>query len=464
MLLLSATAFAQNNDPVVMTVAGYDVTRSEFEYNFNKNNTEGVIDKKTIEEYAELFINYRMKVQAALDAKKDTTKSFRDEFRTYRDQLIRPLLVSDENVEGEARKYYEGMLAQLNGHDLRYPAHIFMRLPQGISAEEQAQKKNRIDSISAAIKAGADFAEMAKKYSEEKSSGDRGGELGWFGPGQLVPEFENVMYSLKKGEISEPFSTTYGYHIVRLNDVKELEPYDTLRSQILNFLERRGVREHLATQMVDSLSQQKSMTVEEFLDAETERLCARDNELRFLVQEYHDGLLMYDIWKENVVDVATKDTAAIEKLFKANKKKYAWDKPHFYGMTYYTRNQSDVKAVKKLLKKVDESKWTKTVREAFNKDSVTVRMQQKLYVLGDDPLVDSLVFKVKGVKYKERKDFPYAGVIGRAMKKGPQKWTDVASEVTSDCQQKREEQYSEELRKKYSYEIYRDVLDTVNKH
>ena len=79
-LLSTLTITAQNNDPVIMTVAGVDVPRSEFEYSYNKNNTDGVIDKKTVEEYVDLFVNYKLKVQAALDAHIDTTAAFRTEF------------------------------------------------------------------------------------------------------------------------------------------------------------------------------------------------------------------------------------------------------------------------------------------------------------------------------------------------------------------------------------------------
>ncbi|MBQ8938446.1 MAG: peptidylprolyl isomerase, partial [Bacteroidaceae bacterium] len=105
--LLSLTATAQSSaDPVVMKINGKDVTRSEFEYNFNKNNTDGVIDKKSVEEYAELFVNYKLKVEAALDAKLDTLSSYQQEFRSYRDQQIRPLLVTPEAEEAEVRAYY----------------------------------------------------------------------------------------------------------------------------------------------------------------------------------------------------------------------------------------------------------------------------------------------------------------------------------------------------------------------
>ena len=84
-LLSSTMVFAQQNDPVIMTVNGQPINRSEFEYSYNKNNTEGVIDKKSVEEYVDLFINYKLKVQAALDAKLDTLTSFKQEFMTYRD-------------------------------------------------------------------------------------------------------------------------------------------------------------------------------------------------------------------------------------------------------------------------------------------------------------------------------------------------------------------------------------------
>ena len=105
-LCVTAATVSAQDDPVVMRINGQDVTRSEFEYNYNKNNTDDVIDKKTVSEYADLFINYKLKVCAALDAKLDTLSSYQQEFRTYRDQQIRPLLVLPEAEEAEARDYY----------------------------------------------------------------------------------------------------------------------------------------------------------------------------------------------------------------------------------------------------------------------------------------------------------------------------------------------------------------------
>ena len=126
---MAMTAAAQE-DPIVMRINGTPVTRSEFEYNYNKNNSEGVIDKKSVEEYADLFVNYKLKVQAALDDHLDTLSSYQKEFRQYRDQQIRPLLVPEGATEAEYRKYYDGMVERLEGKQLLQPAHILIHLTQ----------------------------------------------------------------------------------------------------------------------------------------------------------------------------------------------------------------------------------------------------------------------------------------------------------------------------------------------
>ena len=104
-LAVIALTTAAQEDPIVMRINGVPVTRSEFEYNYNKNNSEGVIDKKNVEEYADLFVNYKLKVQAALDDHLDTLSSYQQEFRQYRDQQIRPLLGPEGAKEKEVRDY-----------------------------------------------------------------------------------------------------------------------------------------------------------------------------------------------------------------------------------------------------------------------------------------------------------------------------------------------------------------------
>ena len=468
-LCLSA-AFAsaqQATDPVVMTIAGEPVTRSEFEYNFNKNNTDAVVDKKSVREYADLFAVYKMKVRAALDAKMDTASAFQKEFRHYRDLQIRPMLVPDVVVEKQCQDYYNEMLAALGGKDLLRPAHILVLVPQNADAQLQEQKRLLADSIYNALLQGTAFEDLAHTLSDDVQTGKNGGALPWIGPGNTLQEFEEVAYGLKPGEMSKPFLSSVGYHIVKMLERKQLEPFDSLHPQIHRFMERRGVHERLASDALDSLSKkyEGKYTTEQILDQETERLCAENQELKYLVKEYHDGLLLYELCSTQIWEPAKVDTAGIVAYFEANRSVYAWDNPHFSGMVFYCKEKADVKKVKKLLKaKKDDALWIQAVREEFNKDSVQVRMDKRLFALGENNNVDALVFKAKGVKVKPLEGFPYIGYVGQKLKKGPAKWADVSTKVVQDYQRFREDEYVAELRKKYPVVIYEEVLSTVNQH
>lgn len=455
---------AQNADPVVMRINGKDVTRSEFEYNFNKNNTDGVIDKKNVDEYVELFVNYKLKVEAALDAHLDTMTSYQEEFRTYRDQQIRPLMVSSEAEEAEVRAYYQQMLDQLEGKELLYPAHIFVRVMQQATSAQQAAAKARIDSIYAVLQGGADFAELAASASEDQASGHRGGAIGWIGPHQLLKEVEDACYALEKGQTSEPLLSTVGWHILKLLDKKPLEPYDTLAPRIRQFLEARGMKDQLAGKVIDSIANNSGKTVEQVLDETADRLASQDDELKYLIQEYHDGLLFYEICQRQVWEPAAKDTVNLIRYFKKNKKAYAFDKPHYAGALLQATNPTVLKQVQRTLKKQPEDQWANIVKTQFNKDSVQVRFDRRMFVLGDNALVDSLAFGVKLGKSKLNPKYPAAAMMGRLLKKGPKEWTDVSSQVVTDYQSVKEQEFVEELRRRYPVEIFKDALQTVNRH
>ena len=464
-LCVTATTVSAQDDPVVMRVNGQDVTRSEFEYNYNKNNTDDVIDKKSVKEYAELFINYKLKVCAAIDAHLDTLSSYRQEFRTYRDQQIRPLLVTPQAEETEVRAYYDKMLEELDGKKLLMPAHIFVHVPQ--QGGDEAAAKTRIDSIYAALQGGADFAETAKSCSDDRATAQRGGVIGWIGPHNLLKEIEDRLYAMQKDEVSEPLRSTVGWHILRLNDMRDIEPYDTLAPRIRMHLEQRGMKDRLAQVVVDSLAKGSGgepRTVEQVMDDLAEQYAAKDMELKYLIQEYHDGLLLYEVCQRQVWEPAARDTAALEAYFKANRKAYAFDKPHYAGALLQARDKATLKAAVKALKGKAEEQWAEIVKKQFNADSVCVRFERRVFEQGENALVDSLAFGIKQGKTHPSKKYPESAVIGRKLKKGPQRWTDVSAQVVSDYQTKKEAEFVDELRRRYSFEVYDDVLDTVNKH
>ena len=345
--LLSQQSLAQSSDPVVMTVAGVDVPRSEFEYSFNKNNGDGVAEKKTVEEYAELYANYKLKVQAALDAKLDTMTSFQQEYAMYRDQQVRPTIVTDDELLATARKMYERTKEAIGPRGLVRPAHILLELSTQATAQEQEKARQRIDSAYRALQAGADFAELAKKISQDPVSSKDGGLLPWFGPGQTLKEFEDVAYSLQPGQMSSPFLSPIGYHIILMKERKQLEPFDSLKNDLLTVLERREMREDIVNNKLRQMvkASNGTLTQDQILEKRSDSLAATDPEMKYLFQEYHDGLLLYEISSREVWEKATENEAALKAWFDAHRKDYKWSQPRYKGIAYHVKDKKDVKAV-----------------------------------------------------------------------------------------------------------------------
>lgn len=462
-LLCSLAVSAQVNDPVIMTVGGKPVLRSEFEYSYNKNNTDGVIDRKTVEEYVELFVNYKLKVAAALEEHFDTLTSFNKEYLEYRDQQIRPTLIDDADIEAEARKIYQSTKDRIGPDGLVEPAHILLRLAQQADAQTQSKVKQRADSIYNALLAGADFAEMARKYSEDPGSAQRGGSIGQISRGQTLKEFEDATFALKDGEMSKPVLSSVGYHIIKMIKHADFPPFDSLRVDIRNFIEARGLREAVINEKIEALAKQGNTTPANLMNQRADSLAAIDQDTKYLFQEYHDGLLLYEISNREVWDKASKDEEGLKAFFKKNKKKYKWDSPRFKGIAYYAKDNKDIAAVKKSLKGVSFDKWAEVLRSTFNSDSVLkIRVEKGLFKKGDNVLVDKYEFDVDTIP-AEKKDYPYCATYGK-MLKAPKEMSDVRSQVTSDYQDAMEKKWLQGLRKKFPVVVNKDVVATVNKH
>ena len=463
--LLSQQSLAQSSDPVVMTVAGVDVPRSEFEYSFNKNNGDGVAEKKTVEEYAELYANYKLKVQAALDAKLDTMTSFQQEYAMYRDQQVRPTIVTDDEILATARKMYERTKEAIGPRGLVHPAHILLELSTQATAQEQEKTRQRIDSAYRALQAGADFAELAKKISQDPVSSKDGGLLPWFGPGQTLKEFEDVAYSLQPGQMSSPFLSPIGYHIILMKERKQLEPFDSLKNDLLTVLERREMRDDIVNNKLRQMvkASNGTLTQDQILEKRSDSLAATDPEMKYLFQEYHDGLLLYEISNREVWEKAAENEAALKAWFDAHRKDYKWSQPRYKGIAYHVKDKKDVKAVKNCVKRLPFDQWAEALRTTFNPDSVIrIRVEKGLFKPGDNATVDRMVFKVSA-EVKPLQDYPIDAVYGKKLKK-PSDYTDVRAQVVEDYQNDLERRWVASLRKRYPVVIHEEVLKTVNKH
>lgn len=472
-LLLSAlwlVAFAVHaqSDPVVMTVNGVPVTRSEFEYSYNKNNGEGVIDKKTVEEYAELFVNYKLKVAAALDEHLDTLSSFKDEFAMYRDQQVRPTIVTDAEILDEARKAYNRAKESIGAKGLIRPAHIFFRLSTKATQHEQELVRQRADSVYRALQAGADFAALAAKVSQDPRSAAREGNLGWMQPGQTFVEFEEAAYALQPGQFSRPVLTPEGYHIILVKERKQLEPFEELKDMIVRSFEQQGLRDAIADMKVQQRIEQSggTLTGQQVMQARADSLAAVDSEMKYLIQEYHDGLLLYEISNREVWERAEKDETGLRAWFDAHKKDYAWQEPHYKGIAYHVKTKADVKALKRSIKKVPFEQWAEVLRTTFNADSVIrVRVEKGIFKAGDNGTIDRLVFKLKQTTFDaENADYPIEAVYGKKQKKYPDDYTDVRGQVVADYQQMLELEWVKSLRQRYPVQINQEILKTVNRH
>lgn len=464
-LMMGLSAVAQTNDPVVMKINGKSITKSEFEYSFKKNNSDGVIDKKTVEEYVPLYVDFKLKVAEAESQRIDTLSAIRKELDGYKEQMVVPTIVDNAYIEREARRTYDQTASRFEGQDLLTASHILVLMRQDATAEQQAQAKVRIDSIYNVLKAVPQaqlkekFAELAKEKSDDKGSAQRGGALGQFGKGMMIPDFENAAYALKAGEMSVPVKSTVGWHIIYMEERHPFEPFEFHHDNIIKFLEQRGIKEASANAYLDSVANERNITRAELVDELHKQMMEKDSDVKNLSQEYYDGTLMYEVTKKDVWDKAQANTAGQEAYFKAHKKDYTWDAPRFCGIVIHTKDAATMAKVKKLLKGAAEEDWAKTA-VSLNNDSVkVVRVERGIFKQGDNANVDKLVFGQK-TEMKPMTGYPVTDIWGKKAK-APRTMKDVKGQVVTDFQNEQEKRWVEGLRKKFAVEVYDDVVKTV---
>ncbi len=578
-ILLASTVmgFAQE-DKVLMTINGEPVMLSEFLYIYEKNNQETSLEKKSMTEYLDLFINFKLKVTEAIAQGVDTTEAFKKELAGYRAQATLKYMQDNEAIDSlvalsynrqanvrraahiaiqcaanadsvaeaealakinlarervttgvekkvkkgrkwitvrepeafadVAREMTEDPSGKENGGELgwiqvfRYvyafedavyntpvgevtevfrspygfhialveeerafeevhAAHIMKMMPRG-NEGMALDAKRQIDSLYQVVKDGADFAEVALAHSDDKGSAIRGGDLGWFGRGMMVQPFENITFDMQPGEMSEPFPTRFGWHFVKLYEKRGIQPLDSMRNQLLMQVKRdvryqeaeksfiRKTREeyNLPAEMSDE-------EVKAYADAHLEEKYA---DLRNLVREYHDGILLFDVSLREVWDKANKDTEGLAAYFKAHKKQYTWDEPRFKGYVIYAKNEAVAKVAKQIVKTANPDSVMSLINQRVNIDSVQyVKVERGLWVEGKNAAVDKYGFKNKEAEYTPTEEFPVIWAVGKVLK-APQEYTDVRSQVTTDYQDYLEKQWVATLREKYPVVVNEEVL------
>lgn len=622
-------AIAKVTDPVLMTINGKDVRLSEFEYLYHKNNQQQ-IEKETLDQYLDRFVLYKQKVADAEAAGIDTTSLFIREFEGYQKDLVEPFMTEDttyhwqfvnEAYERSKREINidhfmlplgnnpdetEASLARmdsirsciLNGekwetlvekyssdpskarnhgrygfitanmfpyefenevyntpvgevskpfrtnfgvHMIRvnevrdrndvHAKHILKLFPKDATDEQKAACKAQIDSIYNLLQAGANFEELAKKESMDGTARN-GGDLGWFGRGRMVQPFEDIAFDLQDGAISEPFATRFGYHIIkkvahgipalsevrnnietaisrdsraqlitkrRLDDMKakfnyRLNPdFDAYLTRALTangkfdstFVAQSikgakmplfyyGAKESVPVQnllsqlnpkalipSVDKAKEYILSKVDALADAalmqhNARELAASNPDYRNLLNEYRDGMLLFEISNRRVWKAAGKDTVGLEQYFAQNRSRYNWSEPHFKGIILSAKNDSILNLIKADLAHLGTDTLTDALHNKYGND---IRMERMVVKKGENPYADYLAFH-SGDK-PDRKGFNAFMILEGGVINQPEEMSDVKGAVTSDYQDVLEQRWKEELARKYPAKINKKVLKQV---
>jgi len=560
---LGWAAMAQN-DQVLLTINGKPVMASEFMYIYQKNNQEAAVEHKTMQEYLDMFINFKLKVSEAEAAGLDTTEAFAKELKGYRAQAIPKYMTDQAAMDSLVRLSYDRMtrdrrtahiaiecpmdasdsLSQavlkkleaarervMKGEDFgkvavevstipttaedkgelgwlkpfRYvyafedavyntnvgevsapfrspygwhiayveeervhmdveASHIMKMVPGGDSIKE-AQAKVQIDSIYQVLMGGADFAQVATKESDDKGSAMRGGSLGWFGRGVMVKPFEDAVFALKEGEMSEPFRSRFGWHIAKVSGYRGTLPLDSIRADVEKSVKRDERQKEADKSFIRKTRQEyqlpDTMSDAAVRDYADQHLEEKYEELRHLVQEYHDGILLFDISLDKVWDKASKDEEGLAKYFSEHKKEYTWDAPKWKGYVIYAQDMDHAKAAKAIVKSANPDSIQSFIDKRVNNDSVKfVTIEHGLWAKGKSTAVDQYGFKVKGVEYKNEKK-PVVLLVGK-IQKMPMEYKDERGKVTSDYQDELEKVWVEELRQKYEVKVNQEVFDSLH--
>lgn len=396
LLMPTSMVISQENDPAIMTINGKAIKKSEFDYIYNKNKQQQ-LEQKTLEEYLEMFKDYKLKVMEAEAKGIDTTQAFISELQGYRNQLAQPYLVDQEADEKLAREAYQrlqenvevahilfsvdesnpnktqakayekamavkkridagadftemaknysedpsvarnnGYLGYIKGFMTVYPfeqvafttevgkvsgpvlsrfgyhlikvisrrpdpgevltAHIMVMLPTSITPEEAKAKESKIQEAYQKLQQGASFEEVVQEYTEDPGTRDTDGRMRWISTGRIVKEYEDVAFSLKEGEISKPFKTPFGWHIVKVIEKRGLKPYEEMQKEIMRRITREdragNGRESLIAKLKieygynfngDKMAQLKELAKSTQLDTTFQKTIEADKETLFSI-------------------------------------------------------------------------------------------------------------------------------------------------------------------------------------
>ena len=240
-LALSAFTISMRGeeDPVLMKINGREIRKSEFEYIYHKNTQQQMAEQKSLDEYVDLFVNFKLKVAEAEARGLDTTAAFVSELAGYRKQLAQPYLVDNRVDEELAREAYDRLKENVE------VSHILLRLEPDASDVQVKAVYDKIAGYKQKLEKGYDFAKLAKEVSEDPSAQQNNGYLGYISGFMTVYPFETAAYQTPVGQISDPVRTQFGYHLVKVMNRRQ-DPGEILTAHIMKMTPRNGDEQAMA--------------------------------------------------------------------------------------------------------------------------------------------------------------------------------------------------------------------------
>ena len=233
-----APVWAQNagKDAIVATIGGKPVTEKDLEIAYEElaSSLPPQVSDAQKKDYALSYLaDLKAGAQAAIDAKLDQTEDFVRRLSYAKDKLLLEAYLAAETkkqvTEEKMRKLYEDSIKAMKPEMEIKARHIL------VPTEDEAK------TIAAKLKAGEDFAKLAQEFSKDPGSGKEGGDLGWFTTDRMVPEFGEAASKMKPGQVSDPVKTQFGWHIIKVEDVREKKPptFEEVKDQVQQFLDRQ---------------------------------------------------------------------------------------------------------------------------------------------------------------------------------------------------------------------------------
>ena len=418
-------------------------------------------------------------------------------------------------------------------------AHIMTMFPQ-------ISKKQTIDSAHIKIQeyynkliAGQKFEDIARQYSDDKRTGEKGGELNWFTSGQMVPEFEEASFAITKdGDYSAPIKTSYGWHIIKRLGLRPIAPFESIKDDIKQkfvkddrskmpeqafinkikketktkeyteklkllypLLDSSLFRGRWKSSKAASLSKEPllvigktSYSIKDFADYlanstqfktpvyfeyvvnavykefantkvieyEKGRLEIKHPEYKFLVQEYHDGILLFNLMEQKIWNKAASDTLGLEKYYNEHKNLYNWGN-RLEALKISSTNKTTLNKAFSLCNADTKINSVELTNKTCNKDSIKecIKVTDLLIEKGDSPIIDSIGWNVGTTQIFENNG-EYSFYLKKGIRNPEQKLLKEAKgAVISDYQTYLENEYISELKKKYKVNINQKELESL---